>query len=50
MAIETWQETCSRSFYTKITKICLDLIRNDRNHEKTDTEIIKNVIGTYCKK
>ena len=50
MAMQIWREIVPRRVHTQITGICLNMIKAHRNHEKIDTEIIKNIIQTYSKK
>jgi hypothetical protein len=50
MSMRIWQQVVSRLFYQKITHICLNMIKSERNHQKIDTEIIPNVIHTYGEK
>lgn len=48
--MQIWHQVVSRLYYERITGICLNMIKCERNHQKIDTETIKNVIQTYGEK
>lgn len=48
--MKIWQQILSQFFYNKITPICLNMIKSERNNQKIDTEIIHNIIQTYSTK
>jgi hypothetical protein len=50
MAMQIWQQVISRLYHERITKICLNMIKSERNHQKINTELLRNVIQIYGKK
>ncbi len=48
--MQIWHEVVPRACYNKMTDICLNIIKSERNHQQIDTEIIKNIIQIYSKK